>query len=189
MTEELCLLFVTTNIHYKAHSHHYLLFINICHSQGGERMMDLLHNQIQTLQPNESKSVFFLNSCHQHPFYTFIHDPDVKMGFFDCTPQLRSLETIRTIDDKNEHNKNISKPSYHDSWRQRFWDNPMKILDQVFPSSKSHDRSTFDAYINPRDQQTVDRHPKLWFAGRQSPAVRPSAWFGGLGSPVVEMGE
>lgn len=129
--------------------------------QGAEKTLDRLSIHLTNL--DGPKSIFFLTPCHELPFYTFVHDPQVKMGFFDCSPQVGSL--------LNEAAPNEVKERRMDSWRQRFWDNPLVILDEVFPpellNGTSVDyRMTSDVYIDPQSQR--GNRDYLWFGGLSS---------------------
>lgn len=108
-------------------------------SQGAERSMDLLHKHLQLA--TQPKTVFFLTACHQLPFYSFIHDPNVRMGFLDCSPQLDSRGAR--------------------SWRERFWTDPIGILDEIFVPADQKCPASSGVYIEPF-QQRETRTP-LWF--------------------------
>lgn len=122
--------------------------------QGAERTMDILYDHLNHLDSQQTKSIFFLTPCHQLPFYSFLHGIKIKMGFFDCSPQVRPIN-----DDSTEP---------HLSWRQRFWDNPILILNEIFPSGLEDPSSidfngTSDVYIYQQQQ-----HQASWFGGLYS---------------------
>lgn len=132
--------------------------------------MDLIYKHINEIAIESTSSVkhssvFFLTPCHQLPFYSFIHNPNVKMGFLDCSPQLRpTILNQGMVSDYQRINQTIFSPS----WRQRFWEDPVEVLDLLFPlgledGSLQDSPGTADVYIDPSNQ-LYTRHTS-WFGG------------------------
>ena len=136
------------------------LFFSLVHQRGQVRVMSSIRelHGLRRLHgaggradgsatpPTVTTKVLFLTPCHATPYYASLHSPDIRMRFFDCSPEAYREQVYLANDEERSW---MALPSLPEGMSERayFELEPEKVLSEALEAGKPDVVVSFEDHV------------------------------------------